>query len=138
MIVFTVSEVAPWCGEGNFLINNKNIKSAITDSKLDTTTKLCQLVVEARTGYRVRAIINYSPVVPHDCQRHYVHIGNDRHRLNRQSLTSYIYCNKTVSEKIVSRKNFLWIVYSKTENVADLRIEISAMKEGMFSDVTTR
>ena len=134
--MFTVSEVEPGCGEGHFLINNENIISALVDTKHERTTTLCQLVVEARTGYRVRAIINYSPVVPHDCQRHFVHIGNDRHRLNKQSLTSYKYCNKTISEEIVSRKNFLWIVYSKRENEADLRIEISALKEGMFKVIT--
>ena len=86
-------------------------------------------------GYRLRAIINYSPEGPADCHKQYVHIGNDRHRLNKPSLTSYKYCNKTVSEEIVSRKNHLWIVYSKPENKTDLRIDISAQKEGMCAMV---
>ena len=74
--------------------------------------------------------MNYFPSFPQDCQSHFLHIGNDKHRPNELSLTSYRFCNGTVSEEIVSRDNFLWITYSVREAQAYLRLAVTANREG--------
>ena len=124
------------CSQGNVVIHDENrkIKSAIVESNYDNNIKLCQILIEAKDGYRVRAIVDYFPAGPSDCQTQYIHLGNDRHRLNKLSLTSYKYCNKTASEEIVSRKTYLWIIYTTSENLADFRVDVSAQREGVSSD----
>ena len=126
---------------GQFIsINNDNnrINSIKVQSKYENNIKICTILLKTDINYRLRALVDYSPTLLPNCQSQFLHIGNDKLRPNQVSLTSYKYCDKKVSEEIVSRKNFLWIVYPVSGNSTDFRVSISARKEGNKVGVSKR
>ena len=45
------------------------------------------------------------------CSHGYLQVGNDRLRVGEETLTSYKFCDSVWDLEIVSRSNYLWIIY---------------------------
>lgn len=74
----------------------------------------CKIFLTQR-GLRLRASILYKPSEP-GCDNGYLSIGNDKHHLDKNSLTAYQFCDHTEDEEIVSRSDILWIVIKRHFN----------------------
>ncbi|XP_060079817.1 low-density lipoprotein receptor-related protein 2-like [Ylistrum balloti] len=85
----------------------------------------CRVEVRTLPGYRLQVNVHYIPQYP-DCNRGYFHIGNDKFRLDMVSLTSYKFCDVVRGLEIISRENYMWMVYnalSQQETTGEIHIE---------------
>ncbi|XP_022343630.2 uncharacterized protein LOC111136804 [Crassostrea virginica] len=96
---------------------NLNPDQSLTLQGLDSfVVPQCTVRLQTQLGYRLRLNIRYVPDVT-GCSHSYLHIGNDAFRTDVDSLTSYKFCDVIWDLEVVSRGNFLWIVYSNPGSV---------------------
>ena len=96
---------------------NLNPDQSLTLQGLDSfVVPKCTVRLQTQLGYRLRLNIRYVPDVT-GCSHSYLHIGNDAFRTDVASLTSYKFCGVIWDLEVVSRGNFLWIVYSNPGSV---------------------
>ena len=137
LVFLYLSELNDECSDGKVFIYNRNgqLSSVSVTRKYHENVPVCQILLHANTNHRILAIINYFQRTQQNCESNFLHIGNDEHRPNVLSMTSYRFCNQTVSEEIVSRGNFLWIVYPIATEKNQLRITVTAHEEGNPTDM---
>ncbi|XP_046549518.1 uncharacterized protein LOC124259417 isoform X2 [Haliotis rubra] len=107
----TVAGITP-CLRANYYIGSETKRIDVQEvTSLKST--FCVLELNSDPGTQISLSIRY---VPHDTKttnryHDYVHIGNDGKRINEASMTSYRFANGSFQEEIVSRQNYLWIVF---------------------------
>ncbi|XP_041376751.1 suppressor of tumorigenicity 14 protein homolog [Gigantopelta aegis] len=92
--------------------------------------KYCILEVTSDPGHLLTLQIFY---VPHNrssvnCSRDYVHVGNDEQTIDKDTMTSYKYCERTLEEEVVSRDNYLWVVFRMSVTPTLLKLKVKAQE----------
>ncbi|XP_048752348.1 low-density lipoprotein receptor 1-like [Ostrea edulis] len=114
--VSTTDEKKRWeeyCGKTTNLIPNESLTF---QGKNNFGTEKCIIRLKTDPGYLLRLNIRYVPDIS-GCSHSYLHIGNDAYRTDVDSLTSYKFCDVVWDLEVVSRSEFLWIVYNNSGNV---------------------
>ncbi|XP_062591862.1 uncharacterized protein LOC134253336 isoform X2 [Saccostrea cucullata] len=128
----TTKENSKWgelCGKTTILTPNKSLTF---QGKVSSGAQKCITSFKTNAGYLFRLNIRYVPDFP-GCGNSYLHIGNDMYRTDIDSLTSYKFCDVIWDLEVVSRGNYLWIVYNNSGNVTHSKekpiIRIEVLKE---------
>lgn len=131
--VSTTDEKKRWeeyCGKTTNLIPNESLTF---QGKNNFGTEKCIIRLKTDPGYLLRLNIRYVPDIS-GCSHSYLHIGNDAYRTDVDSLTSYKFCDVVWDLEVVSRSEFLWIVYNNSGNVKHSHekqeIGVQVLKEG--------
>ncbi|KAK3086330.1 hypothetical protein FSP39_016952 [Pinctada imbricata] len=125
------------CGEFLHLlpgVNNTYDVRAMAAAKYGTMFSQGHLrcLLEFHTGNDklILANIRYNPKVKR-CNHGYISIGNDKLRVGEETMTSFKFCNSVWNLEIVSRGNYLWIVYDHDVRYIPsyAEVEVVAMKK---------
>ncbi|OWF37393.1 uncharacterized protein LOC110440229 [Mizuhopecten yessoensis] len=84
----------------------------------------CRINIKTSPGYRLQINIQYIPQYS-GCNQGYFHIGNDKYRSDRVSMTSYKFCDVVRGLEIISRENYMWMVYdvNQQKTMGEILIE---------------
>lgn len=86
----------------------------------------CYIHVQTLPDFRLQINVTYSPH-SYSCRQGYFHVGNDKYRLDKMSMTSYKFCDAVRGLEIISRENYLWMVYDvKNQQISSGEIQIEA------------
>ncbi|XP_067652153.1 uncharacterized protein [Haliotis asinina] len=123
----TVSTGVTPCLRRNYYIGSET-KRIDVQEVTSTESTFCVLELNSDPGTQISLNILYVPRVDktpnsgHD----YVHIGNDYKRINVASMTSYRFSDGSFEEEIVSRQNYLWIVFKMSSLPQVFNITVSS------------
>ena len=94
--------------------------------------KYCVLELTSDPGHLLALQISYVPhnKSSHNCSRDYVHVGNDDTAIDKDTMTSYKYCEKTIKEEVVSRDNYLWVVFRMSNIPSLFKLKVKVQVPG--------
>ncbi|XP_071089789.1 uncharacterized protein [Haliotis cracherodii] len=120
------TEITP-CLRRNYYIGNETARITVQEVTSSKST-FCVLELNSDPGTHISLNIRYMSRdhKAANCFQDYVHIGNDGRRINEVSMTSYRFCNGTFKEEIVSRQNYLWVVFKMSSLPEDFHINVSS------------